>query len=122
LSCSNIFSHAPTFSCDFCEKYWSMIKKIGAWQKYWSMTTFFSSCSNFFVMLPGFEPFFGHNLGAWWQIWEHDNVCVAMVSDLGAWDRYVIKCHLPFSDIMYNYNCLYIFSLYCLAKGVRFQV
>ena len=30
LSCSNFIYHAPTFSSVFCEKFWSMIKKIGA--------------------------------------------------------------------------------------------
>jgi hypothetical protein len=30
LSCSNFICHAPTFLCVFCEKFWSMIKKIGA--------------------------------------------------------------------------------------------
>jgi hypothetical protein len=30
LSCSNFICHAPTFLCVFYEKFWSMIKKIGA--------------------------------------------------------------------------------------------
>ena len=31
LSCSNFFYHAPIFLYVFCEKFGSMIKKIGAW-------------------------------------------------------------------------------------------
>ena len=34
------FCHAPIFCPENIRKCWSMIKKIGAWQKYWSMTKF----------------------------------------------------------------------------------
>ena len=36
LSCSQIIYHAPKFSREKTPKHGSMIKKIGAWQKYWS--------------------------------------------------------------------------------------